>query len=420
MRVLHLAPGFPVSYPGGITNYVRTLGRSQVQAGLGVTVIAGKEVDRSAVAPEIDLIEYESRTIRPFTYAYRRFDPGWGRLKEVVAKARPDVIHVHMTYGLGRPAIRWLAEQPVPYVVSIHDYHFACPRIFMIDYAGETCRTVDLQRCHDCVGLLDQSDILRKVGRVTGKPLPRIASNMVFWRAADMRRLLGNARWVLPVSRRVGEIIQEFCPQASIKVMHIGNASANEGVAKRLAPGVIRAVFIGTLSRIKGAGVLQTLMQGVSRTDMEFHFYGRTDNPARLQALADLGLHNHGPYKPADLGAIMNQAGIGMVLPIWEDNGPQVAMEFINYGTPVLGTRMGGVPDFVSQATGMLFDPFSPEEVAQAISWLNTVTVEDLNELAANIRPLTTPEQHAAGVLEVYRDAVASRPRTSTPETATG
>jgi glycosyltransferase involved in cell wall biosynthesis len=102
----------------------------------------------------------------------------------------------------------------------------------------------------------------------------------------------------------------------------------------------------------------------------------------------------------------MSQADVGMVLPIWEDNGPQVAMEFVNNCVPVLGTRRGGVPDIVSEDSGFLFDPDDKGELDAAVHWIERISHAEISSIAAAMRRLITPQQHADRISELYHQAL--------------
>ncbi|KTA77460.1 hypothetical protein VO68_06595 [Aeromonas salmonicida] len=125
----------------------------------------------------------------------------------------------------------------------------------------------------------------------------------------------------------------------------------------------------------------------------EFHLYGRGDKSI-IEKFINLGGVYHGSYNPADIKLILKDIDIGAVLPLWEDNGPQVVMEFINNGIPVLGTSKGGISDFIiTNENGFLFDP--DKNKFAAFEWLKSIDKTILSELMNGITPLKTPEQHA-------------------------
>jgi glycosyltransferase involved in cell wall biosynthesis len=284
----------------------------------------------------------------------------------------------------------------------------------MVDYTGKNvCTKINYEKCCRCIGVFDQIELLerivRRINRIySGRQLiklPRLKSNNVIYRNEFMIKFLESARVVLPVSNRVRNIFIEACPRANYQVEHIGNETANHISSTKTDSRKIRVGFIGVLNYMKGAEVLRSFLFNVKRTDMEFHFYGRADSLYQL-TLTELGLNFHGSYNPSDLADIMSKIDIGLVLPVWEDNGPQVVMEFLNSGTPVLGTKRGGIIDFINTDNGMLFEPNTPEGINDAVQWLQTITHEKIRSLIKSIVPTITPEEHMQRMYEIYNNAL--------------
>ena len=407
MKILHLATGFPLTYPGGITNYVVALADAQLAAGHEVGAVVGPGSRSELLPASLRLHDFESKRIPAFGLGWTQHHPDSDALRKWLAVSDYQLIHVHMVFGLSAEFLEWLPRCGIPYVISLHDYSHICPRIFMVDYQGDTCRSVDLKKCARCVGRLDQVHTLMRVQRRFGIVLPRFPSSMPAARMQTIRRLLSGAALLLPVSERVRAIYSEIVPEGRYRVVHIGNKSAHNRDYSKSASAAIRAVFIGTLDKKKGAFVLEQLVADCKRIDLKFVFHGRADRIWGPR-LAALGVEMRGPYMPSDLPQIMRDADIGLVLPTWEDNGPQVVMEFINYGTPVLATRMGGIPDFVRPGTGFLFDPYTESGMASAKDFLSRLTPGRLSGMAAAISPLLSPEEHAAEMDAIYRRVQAA------------
>jgi glycosyltransferase involved in cell wall biosynthesis len=406
MRIAHIATGYPVRFHGGITNYVRALAEAQSRAGHEVTVFAGAAKDDRLPLPFLDE-EFHSARLRPFSLRVLPFDESAERLADRIAGGGFDVAHFHMGLDLALNFYDRIAAGSAPYVVSIHDYFLVCPRITMIDYANQICRQVDLQKCSRCIGLLDQIDVIEKARRVAGAVLPRIPSRGVYRRSESLRRFLRGSARALPVSSRVEQIVSALEPQVKYQVMHIGNASAAAAVPPKEPSERIRVTLLGVLSYHKGAGVVEKLLDSVKRSDLEFHFYGRVEKSIE-QRLSAKGLIAHGLYKPADLPQIMSRSDLGLVCPIWEDNAPQVVMEFLNFGVPVVGARIGGIPDFVNERNGILFDPYSDADIARVAAQLEQLTHEDIAALVPREK-LKTPEQHGREVLSLYEEILRER-----------
>ena len=55
----------------------------------------------------------------------------------------------------------------------------------------------------------------------------------------------------------------------------------------------------------------------------------------------------------------------------WYENCPRSAIEAMACGTPVIGARIGGIPDMVDDGvTGLLFEPFSVADLRERIERL--------------------------------------------------
>jgi glycosyltransferase involved in cell wall biosynthesis len=67
-----------------------------------------------------------------------------------------------------------------------------------------------------------------------------------------------------------------------------------------------------------------------------------------------------------DLLREMERASL-LVLPTFEDNCPMVVLEAMAVGLPVIASKVGGVPDLITEGkSGMMFDPLDPESIRAA------------------------------------------------------
>ena len=63
MKILHFLSGFPVSYNGGITNYIRSLTAYQREAGNQVSVLCGKDADPEIRGKFDEVIEFDGLSV---------------------------------------------------------------------------------------------------------------------------------------------------------------------------------------------------------------------------------------------------------------------------------------------------------------------------------------------------------------------
>ncbi|EFO1227295.1 glycosyltransferase, partial [Escherichia coli] len=397
MKVLHVATGFPFLYVGGITNYVRSLVISQRNAGHEVHVLSG-----GCSSENLEYVtNIYSKKIKPFSLKLSIEDEKYA--KEVLNICREyDIVHFHMVLDFPSSLLSRLSKEIPKYVVSLHDYFLICPRIFMSDYKNNICHEVNIDKCNVCCGYFDSIDIARKISSKLSIPLPRIKTNEPARRIENVKTFLEGASLLLPVSEKVKEIYSKLVPNASYKVLHIGNITATELPLPKEENGKIIIGILGTLSYIKGSDIILKIIKQTTNKNIEFHFYGRADKKW-LTRLEKYGLINKGTYVQENLKEIISTINLGLVVPIWEDNAPQVVMEFLNLKTPVLATSRGGIPDFIQHlVNGYLFDPDDQCSFQAFIAWINNLNRKTIVQLNAGVKKLKTPEQHEKEIDRVY------------------
>lgn len=397
MKIIHLCMGFPVEYPGGITNYVRTLANDQAMLGHQVVVYSNYDAAMSVGGHSFESKHYNS-SIRPFSLGCHSTDVNHESFIEILRNEDSDLIHIHSLLGIDLRFAKDFVSLKKKYVISLHDYNFLCPRIFMVDKNNDVCRSLDIDKCKSCVGYFDQIDMLQRISKKINIKLPTIKSGAVEQRFEEYSHLISQACRVYPVSARVGEIFSEVT-NGNFKTLHIGNASARSTPLEKIENDKIVICFLGTFTEIKGANVYIDICSQLDQTKFEFVLYGRGDTTL-VKEFQSIGGIYKGAYSPKDLPKIMSTIDIGAVLSIWEDNGPQVVMEFINNNIPVIGTRRGGIPDFITENDGFVFEPES--EIAFAVNWIMSHDKSTLKLLSSKMKKLTTPEEHASIMLNDY------------------
>lgn len=406
MKILHIATGFPIGYHGGITNYVRSIAEAQVEAKNEVWVLSGEDAKKDSYPFLVEC--YKSDKIIPFKWRNTEDKEGLNKIQSFLDKECFDLIHVHMALDIDWDLYQIL--KPYKYVVSLHDYFFLCPRIQMLMYDNALCTAYDEDKCSKCISWFNMHKItnateyhVRNTFGLKKFRFPEIPQKMTTIRYHKYKELLENAEVLLPVSNRVKEIFVDSGIRGKYKVLHIGNITADcykeefdweENKAK------IDVVMLGSLSYLKGGDLFVEIAKRLDKEKFCIHFYGRSVK--YKEALFKAGIVDHGEYKQDELPTILAHMDLGLMLSVWEDNGPQVVMELLNNHVPVVATKMGGVPDFVNQSNGFLFDPYSDEDIERIVNELNALTREEIYKLKKSIRPTTTTGEHLAELNEVY------------------
>ncbi len=312
---------------------------------------------------------------------------------------RPDLVHLHNIFHHLTPSILTeVRRRRIPVVWTLHDYTIVCPNnSFHSDGDGTIC-----EAC--------------KSGRFYMAPVKRCKKGS---RAASFVAMLENYSYrLLGVDRRDVRFIspseflkrkfEEHRFRAAIEVLpnfvdlaKVPAASGHQGYA----------VYIGRVTRGKGIGTLVKAFP--ARPDLQLKIVGDGDLLRPLAATAGRNIEFLGLRPKAEVQALVADARFAIVPSEWYENLPYSVLEPMAQGKPVIASRIGGIPELVSDGvTGLLFTPGNAQELGEKIAWLAD-REDEVRRLGANARRRVeerfSAETHYQGLLRIYRSA-AGRP----------
>ncbi len=173
-------------------------------------------------------------------------------------------------------------------------------------------------------------------------------------------------------------------------------------------------LYFGRLSGEKGVKTLIRAVAQVSRPDIPCLIVG--DGPSRPELEAEaraLGLKNVrflGYQSGQALKGIIAKAMFVVVPSEWYENSPLVIYEPFALGTPVVGARIGGIPEFITEGeTGWLFPSKNVEALADRIGWMLSHP-QDVMRMGRSARAFAEqefdPASHAQWLLSLYRQLI--------------
>ncbi len=233
--------------------------------------------------------------------------------------------------------------------------------------------------------------------------------------------LLSDAAVVVAVSAYHRGVILERVPRLDperVRVIHIGVPSerlarAGGAIRPRPAGDPARIVSVANLVPYKGMPVLIDAVARLSRAGRRLSLDVYGDGPLRRtleEQVAGLGIANqvrlHGAVTPDVAHAAMRDADLVALASVRtpegaQDGVPTVLMEAMASGTPVVSTRLSGIPELVVEGeTGWLASPGDPDEFAAAMGR----ALDDPTEAARRAR---AGREHVRGAFDQERNALA-------------
>ena len=362
LRVVLVSNFYPPHVVGGAEIVAAQLARELAATGVDVTVVTTCE-PRDGIREEVqDGVHVVRFFPRNLWWNYRRFQAGdvrslpaklvwnlrdaWNRdaarkFGAVLDAIAPDLVHTHNLKGFS-PSV-WAAarRRSLPVVHTMHDYYLLCRRGTMLHADGTPCA----QRCLGC-----------QAYRAWYKP-----------KAATLDLLCSPSRHLLDmhlaagVSGRFGQY-----------VVRNGLTRPPRGELPREGDKT-RLLFLGQLGREKGIHVLLAAMQKVRRA-VEVHIAGRgpMGEAVRQAAASDPRLVFHGFLAGEDKQRMLDGCDAVLFPSTWAENAPLAITEAFLSGRPVIGSRYGAIPEFISHGdNGLLFEMGDPTALAAAIDRLS-------------------------------------------------
>lgn len=286
-----------------------------------------------------------------------------GRLLDALGGA--DAAYLLNIYNFMSPSILdTFKARGIRSVVRLGDYNLLCANYKLFR---------DGRPCELCVGGNHLHGLAHRC--VHGS----LAASAVRIAALFVQRLLGVWRsvyaFVAPCRFMRGMLVRGGIPADKVAILRQPAEPAL--VFQTAPPGPPVILYFGRLSDEKGLDVLVKAYQEAN-PGPDLMLVGRSYNGCRerLRALVRPDFTSRIHFKdftPAEeLSPIIAGACLSVAPSIWYDNAPQSVLESYLHATPVLGARIGGIPDEI--LPGRTGDTFLPGSVADLARALRTLT----------------------------------------------
>lgn len=239
----------------------------------------------------------------------------------------------------------------------------------------------------------------------------------VFQESPLHRRMLavafGRANGVVTVSEDLARKVRSIQPSARVSTIY--NGVNFQRFALAASPHTSRnLIFIGNLIITKGIHELLEALPLLEATSVTLDVVGGGPEAAALAAKTKtLGLeeqvHFHGRLPHDEVAALVRDSR-ALVLPSYTEGIPNVIMEALACGIPVVATRVGGIPEVLNDKNGVLLEDHTPRSIADGINRVLDQSWEPAT-LRASINHLTWE----ANSLQLHNLLDSDRPNCHVP-----
>jgi glycosyltransferase involved in cell wall biosynthesis len=434
LDVLHVPYTYWPDAVGGTEIYVAALVRELQELGVESGVAAPGRAKDSA--PDSGVFRW-SVDDKVHDAAYGRPDPASATaFRNILARTRPHIVHLHArTSAVSSLLLREARAAGARTVFTYHTPSASCMRGTMMLEGREPCDGIlDGARCTRCV-LQKQgvpgwaADLLCHLPRGVGgaassaglKGGPVLALRMrqlVDDANGDTREFLALADRVIAVCDWVADVLRRNGVRESRLVLNrqgIASTAASDTPSPSEREGPLRIACFGRIDPAKGIDILIRAVSAVSGVELDVFGVSQGREDYDFRALNRLAAANprcrlRASVTADEVAMEMKKADLVAVPSIGLETGPLVVLEAFAAGTPVLGSRLGGIAEIVRDGVdGVLV---SAGDIGDWESTIRRLAENrgSISSLRAGIRPPRTMRDVAVDMNRVYAELLSDAP----------
>lgn len=380
---------------GGAETYVIKLGERLRSLGHEVQYFGmsdSRNIAGNDVHAYTENIDFHKLSVKYITYPFKIIYSSDARRKigAVLEAFKPDVVHLNnFNFQLTPSIIYEIKKRSVPIVYTAHDSQLVCPSHKMKSAGAEgLCRLCREGHCGACV----------KNRCIHGSAL---------------RSAIGAAEAWLYAKKHTYRLIDKIiCPSEFIE----RELSRNSDIAGRTvtmynfideltlsgAEKENYVLYFGRYSEEKGIRTLIKAAKALSH--IQFVFAGSGELETEINDVPNI--RNVGFKTGGELREIIEKAAFSVLPAEWSENCPFSVMESQTLKTPVIGARIGGIPELIDDGkTGLLFESKNARELTEKIEYLHK-NRELCARMSENCRKTgyDTVSEYADKMVRLYKD----------------
>ncbi|MEW6684725.1 MAG: glycosyltransferase family 4 protein [Candidatus Edwardsbacteria bacterium] len=320
------------------------------------------------------------------------------KVEDLIRKIKPDIAHLNnFAHQLSPSILDVFTKYKIPTIMTMRDYKLVCPSYSMFSdgkpcekckagkyywcffkkctknsYAKSLLNVMEMYLHHQILHLYDLIDIF--------------ISPSVFLK--NKLKEMGFKKEIVYLPNLIN--IKDYIPNYNLDgrtLCYFGRFSREKGL-------------VILLEAIKGIDIsLKIIGDGPVKKDLELR--------AKSLGLKNVSFLAHKSGEELKKEIISSMA---VILPSeCYENNPRIVLEAFALGKPVIGSRIGGIPELVQNGeTGLTFEPGNVEDLKNKIEYLIR-NPDKISEMGRNARKFVeenfNPEKHYQDLMKIYQMA---------------
>lgn len=317
------------------------------------------------------------------------------KIRLVLDDFKPDVVHLNnFNYQLTPSIILEIkkyekeTKKKVKIIFTAHDYQLVCPNHMMNNpNTHENCEKCATGKFLNCTK-----------GKCIHGSMAKSAIGTLeatYWKVRKTYRYIDT---IICCSEFM-KAKMDMNPLFQLKTVAMHNFI--ERLEEKTVEKKDYVLYFGRFSEEKGIGTLIQVCKELP--DVQFIFAGTGPLEEQLNDISNI--KNVGFQKGEELEKLIREAQFSIYPSEWYENCPFSVMESQMFGTPVIGARIGGIPELVEEnKTGLLYASGNKEELKNSIKqlWDNPELTKQYQENCKNIQ-YDSVEAYVSKLMKYYK-----------------
>jgi glycosyltransferase involved in cell wall biosynthesis len=283
------------------------------------------------------------------------------KVQKLIQREKPDLVHLNnFAHQISPSILDVFRAHGLPAVMTMHDYKLVCPNYLML-WKGKPCERCRHGRYYWCA-----------VRRCTHRSfLKSVVNTAEMYLHHRLLRIYDGIGLFISPSRFLMEKVKEMGFRG--EAVHLPNFVDPKAYTPCWSSIEGEICYVGRLSSEKG---ILTLLEAMKGLPLRLKIIGEgplrqaIEDKIKRERMENVSLLGYRSGK--ELEKEIGEASAVVVPSEWYENSPRVIYEAFAMGKPVIGARIGGIPELVEDhRTGLTFEPGNPEDLKEKIRFLS-------------------------------------------------
>ena len=299
------------------------------------------------------------------------------KIEQLIKDEHPDIAHIHLMWGQITPSIfPVLKKYNIPVVFTVHDYRLVCP--------AYTFRSGQGKICEDCKGKHFYKCFTHKCTKGS-KVMSAVMAAEQYFRNTFLNPL-EYIDGFMYVSNFACDIHEKYMPAIHDK-KHITlyNFSTSIKDSCKQLSSEKYFLFFGRLSYEKGIKTLFKAFESLPNIQLKIVGTGPLEEELKhIKVSKKLDNIKFLGYKRGEeLQNLVSGAHAVIVPSEWYENNPMTIIESYSVGTPVIGARIGGIPEIIREdISGLTFESGNTTELIACVEKMNSLDTKQYSSFS--------------------------------------